>query len=187
VSAEEFGGYRANIVTYTLAWIAHHSGGGIDLHRIWAQQGIDEQLAGLITAACPGVHRLIVNSDGVNVTEWCRQEKCWNRIKASDLGLPTPMKRLLQQWRENMAERNGEENGEAIDRVVALGGEVWLSLAKWARETRNLEGTQRTVASTLARTISSNRRPSARQAEEGERALATARKKGFKLPALQPV
>ena len=30
VSSQDFGGYRANIVTYTLAWIAHHSGGGVD-------------------------------------------------------------------------------------------------------------------------------------------------------------
>ena len=33
VSGQEFGGYRANIVTYTLAWIAHHSGGGVDLRH----------------------------------------------------------------------------------------------------------------------------------------------------------
>src|SRR5205085_2146933 len=81
------------------------------------------------------------------------------------------------------AETNGDVNGEVIDRVIALGGEVWLSLAKWGRETRNLEPPQRTVASGLARTINSNRRPSPRQAVEGENALDAARKKGFKLPA----
>ena len=58
VSAQDFGGYRANIVTYTLAWISHHAGGGIDLRKIWAQQGIDPQLSELITAVCPGVHSL---------------------------------------------------------------------------------------------------------------------------------
>jgi hypothetical protein len=187
VSAKEFGGYRANIVTYTLAWIAHHSGGGIDLHRIWAQQGIDEQLTDLITAACPGVHRLIVNSDGVNVTEWCKQEKCWSRIKGSDLGLSATWMRLLQRWRESNAASNGEENGEAIERVIALGGDAWLSLARWGRATRNLEAAHRAVASALARTINSSRRPSARLAAQGERALAAARDKGFRLLSLQPV
>jgi len=55
-----------------------------------------------------------------------------------------------------------------------------LSLAKWARETRNLEGWQRTTASGIARTISSKRRPSVKQAAEGEKMLEEAQKKGFK-------
>jgi hypothetical protein len=187
VSGHEFGGYRANIVTCTLAWIAHHSGGGIDLRKIWAQQGIDQQMSDLIAAACPAVHKLIVNSDGVNVTEWCKQEKCWNRIKGSDLGLSTPWKRVLQQWRDSKVATNGDGNGEVIDRVIALGGDLWLSLAMWARETRNLEVPQRTVASSLARTINSERRPSAKQASEGEVILVAARKKGFRPPVLQTV
>src|SRR5262249_14421949 len=147
------GGYRANIVTYTLAWIAHHSGGGIDLRKIWAEQMLDEQMTDLITAVCPAVHKLIVNSDGVNVTEWWKQERCWSRIKGSDLGLSATWKRVLQQWRESKAATNGDVNGEAIERVVTLGGDLWLSLARWGRETRNLEATHRNVASGLARTI----------------------------------
>ena len=184
VSAQEFGGYRANIVTYTLAWIVHQSHGAVDLRNIWAHQGIDVQMTELITAVCPAVHKLIVNSHGVNVTEWCKQENCWNLIKASDLGLPAPLKRLLQMWRESKVATNGEGNGEVIDWVVALGAEVWASLAKWAKETRKLETAQRTIASTLARTINSSRRPSAKQAAEGETVLAAARKKGFRIPSL---
>jgi hypothetical protein len=187
VSGQEFGGYRANIVTYTLAWIAHHSGGGIDLRKIWAQQSIDQQMADLITAVCPAVHKLIVNSDGVNVTEWCKQERCWSRIKSGDLGLSAYWKRVLQQWRDSKVPTNGDGNGEVIDRIVSLGGDLWLSLARWARETRGLEDSQRSVASTLARTINSSRRPSARQANEGEAALVAARKKGFKMPVPHPV
>jgi hypothetical protein len=187
VSAQEFGGYRANIVAYTLAWIAHHSGGGIDLRQIWAQQGIDQQMTDMITAACPGVHKLIVNSSGVNVTEWCKQEACWNRIKSNDLGLSTTCRRMLQQWRESKVASHGEENGEAIDRVIALGGDVWLSLVRWAKETGSLEAAQWTIASLLARKINSSKRPSARQAAEGEEVLATAREKGFRIPVLQTV
>src|SRR5262249_14999920 len=128
VSGQEFGGYRANIVTYTLAWIAHQSGGWIDLRKIWAAQGIDQQMTDLITAVCPAVHKHIINSGGANVTEWCKQEACWNRIKGSDLGLSVSWKRVLQQWRESKAGNNGEGEGEAVGRVVALGAEAWLAL-----------------------------------------------------------
>jgi hypothetical protein len=66
-----------------------------------------------------------------------------------------------------------------VDRVVKLGAETWLSLAKWARETRSLDGWQRTVASGIAQAISSKKRPSLKQAIEGEKVLEEARRKGF--------
>jgi len=38
VSAQEYGGYRANIVAYTIAWLAEKSGRRIDLETIWNNQ-----------------------------------------------------------------------------------------------------------------------------------------------------
>jgi hypothetical protein len=186
VSRQELGGYRANIVTYTLAWIAHHSGGGIDLGAIWDQQAIDDQITNLITAACPAVHKLIINSSGANVTEWCKQENCWSRIKGSDLGLSDKWRRVLQQWRDAKV-ASDEECPEVIKQAIARGADLWLALAKWGKETRHLDDAHRSVASTLARTINANRRPSERQAVEGEKALTAAQKKGFKAPTLRPV
>jgi len=130
VSGQQFGGYRANIVTYTLAWIVHHAGGGIDLQKIWSQQGIDPQLADLVTPVCPAVHRLIIDSGGVNVTEWCKADACWARIRGNDVGLSHQWKRVFQQWRESKVSAHGEEHGEVVERVIALGAEVWLSLAR---------------------------------------------------------
>ena len=54
----KFGGYKANIVTYTTAWLAHTLKNGIDLQKVWADQGIGEQLSGLITAIRPGGLRI---------------------------------------------------------------------------------------------------------------------------------
>jgi hypothetical protein len=92
---------------------------------------------------------------------------------------------MLQQRRDSNVASHGEENGETIDRVIALGGEVWLSLVRWARETASLDAAQLSIASLLARKINNSRRPSARQAAEGEVVLATARKMGFRIPELQ--
>jgi len=126
VSGMEFGGYRANIVTYTLAWIAHHAGEGIDLREIWARQEIDEDLSHLIEAVCPGVHKLIIDSGGLNVTEGCKSEAYWVKIRSHDLWLLPPGKRILEDVRARAASinRNGSVNGndgQLIDRVVALG------------------------------------------------------------------
>ncbi len=184
VSGHEFGGYRANIVTYTLAWIAHHSDRGVDLNDIWSRQALDEQTSELINAACPAIHKLIVNSGGANVTEWCKQDACWDRIRGNDLGLAEKWNRLLEKWSESKIA--GDSDGDLVNRVVAIGGDTWLSLARWGKETQKLEDAHRSVASTLARTINSSRRPSVHQATEGEKALSIARKHGFKLGARQP-
>ena len=181
VSSQDFGGYRANIVTYTLAWIAHHSGGGVDLSEIWTQQGITDQMTDLITAACPSIHNLIVDSGGANVTEWCKQDACWSRIRGNSLGLADKWNRVLKQWRDSKA-ADGKDGGAIIERVIAMGGDMWLALARWGKETRHLEDAHKSVASMLARTINSSRRPSERQATEGEKILAAAKKKGFKIP-----
>ena len=96
VSGLKFGGYKANIVTYATAWLAHTMKDGIDLQKVWADQGIDEQLSGLITAICPGVNDLIIASEGRNVGEWCKSESCWSRIRSNDLGLSAHWKRRDQ-------------------------------------------------------------------------------------------
>ncbi len=121
------------------------------------------------------------------MTEWCKSDACWTCIRNSDLNLSAPWKRVLQQWRDSRVSSNGEENGAAIDRVVALGADIWLSLARWGRETRGLESWQNTVASGIARAINSRKRPSAKQAADGESALGEARKKGCRLSMPQTV
>ncbi len=96
VSGLKFGGYKANIVTYATAWLAHSMKNGVNLQKVWADQGIDEQLSGLITAVCPGVNELILASEGRNVGEWCKSESCWSRIRSNDLGLSSHWKRVIR-------------------------------------------------------------------------------------------
>jgi AIPR protein len=89
VQAEQFGGYRANIVTYTLAYISSRTSQGIDLDIIWKQQSIPVIVQEAIRFVARQVHQTIVNSpDGRNVTEWCKQENCWKTIRELDIELP---------------------------------------------------------------------------------------------------
>jgi hypothetical protein len=88
VQSEEFGGYRANIVTYTLAYLSYKAGQDIDLNRIWKQQNLPPSLEQAIRVVSRQVHQVIVNPpDGRNVTEWCKKESCWKVIQA----IPTEM------------------------------------------------------------------------------------------------
>lgn len=82
VDDEKFGGYRANIVTYTLAYLSHKEQSSIDLDDIWKQQNITSKLREIIQLTSIQIHKMIANPpDGRNVTEWCKKEDCWSRIQ----------------------------------------------------------------------------------------------------------
>ena len=81
------GGYRANIVAYTLALlneIAKEKRRSVDVQRIWKNQRIDDELASVIAIVAKAVHDEIVTPpNGIsNVTEWCKKDECWNRIRS---------------------------------------------------------------------------------------------------------
>ena len=82
VQNEQFGGYRANIVTYTLAYLSDIHQETIDLDAIWKQQSITPLLQESIRQVSKNVHQIITNPPGGrNVTEWCKKEACWNAIQ----------------------------------------------------------------------------------------------------------
>jgi AIPR protein len=84
VQNEQFGGYRANIVTYTLAYLSDTSQERIDLDAIWKQQSITPELERSIRLVSRRVHQIITNPpDGRNVTEWCKKEACWHSVRSS--------------------------------------------------------------------------------------------------------
>ena len=61
VQQQQYGGYRANIVTYTLAFISYKSAQRIDLERIWKDQALTAILENEIIAVSKFVQQLIVN------------------------------------------------------------------------------------------------------------------------------
>ena len=78
-----FGGYRANIVTYTLAYLSHATTKRIDLDRVWREQGITPALAKAIEDIGRLVHQKLVNPPPgrKNVTEWCKRKECWEVVR----------------------------------------------------------------------------------------------------------
>ena len=89
VQQQEFGGYRANIVAYTIAWLSWRTGMRIDLDAIWRQQEISPTLADAIKRVSRGIHAVIVNPPGgKNVTEWCKREPCWEHARLIKVELP---------------------------------------------------------------------------------------------------
>ena len=61
VQQQQYGGYRANIVTYTLAFLSFKTAQRINLERIWKEQGLTPALEQEIISVSRLVHESIVN------------------------------------------------------------------------------------------------------------------------------
>lgn len=83
------GGYLANIATYTIALMAEHIKSELgklekfDLGVIWQEQCVPPDLLNKLTSLAEEVTKCITKPDQgyANVTQWCKQEKCWKNLK----------------------------------------------------------------------------------------------------------
>jgi hypothetical protein len=86
VSAQPwYGGYRANIVAYTLATlgeITKRRKSSVDFQRVWTSQAVDEVLSEALAIIANSVNDVITTPpQGIsNITEWAKKEGCWSRL-----------------------------------------------------------------------------------------------------------
>jgi hypothetical protein len=194
VSRQKFGGYRANIVTYTLAWLSHHTARRVDLAAIWAAQTVTPVLAAAIENICVAVHRHITAPpDGQDVKEWCKKEACWTQFRDTAITLPGALeKELITRERADL-ERTGpaleeirtEEELQVEQAVIAIPADTWFQIAAWAKDTQSLLPWQRGLAFSLGRLAKSEKAPSRKQASQGVRILDEARGLGFRGEAVE--
>jgi hypothetical protein len=188
VSRQRFGGYRANIVTYTLAWLSHRTARRVDLDAIWAAQTLPDPLAEFIELLSLRAHQHITTPPGgQNVTEWCKKEKCWEQFRDMDVALPASVdeglvtrERAARRSEHTLDSQTSAIEAEMIARVAAIQAETWFGLAAWAKDTQTLMPWQRSLSFSLGRLADSGRPPSRKQAAHGEKILSEARALGFR-------
>ena len=187
VQDQQFGGYRANIVTYALALISHKTSQRIDLERIWRAQDISAALADFIAEVARKVHAAIISPpDGRNVTEWCKREECWKRTLELPVEVPQAVQvELISVDRESARSIDRGINGadaadrKVIEEVARVPAETWFKISQWAKETNNLESWQRSLAYDLGKLAGRGKDPSRKQATQALSILHESRKLGF--------
>lgn len=92
VSSLRLGGYRANVVAYSVALLSERSNQRIDLERVWRQQALDPELEDAVLDLAPRIWDVLVDTpNGGNVTEWAKKPACWQRVQALPWQLPAPV------------------------------------------------------------------------------------------------
>lgn len=89
VSSQDWynGGYRANIVAYSLAVLSEitkRHKKSLDFQRVWNAQGVNTTLEQALTVIAKAVNDDITKpTQGIsNISEWCKKDACWTRIQA---------------------------------------------------------------------------------------------------------
>lgn len=189
VQQQQYGGYRANIVTYTLAFVSYKSAQRIDLERIWKEQALTAVLENEIIAVSKFVQKLIVNPPGgANVGEWCKKEKCWQTIRDYQYELSEALqKEFVSIARPTISTAPATssidslttEEQALIDEAAAIPAETWFAISRWAKETKNFQPWQRSLLFSVGSLIGRGQKPSIKQATHAMKAYKAAFEKGF--------
>lgn len=189
VQKQQYGGYRANIVTYTLAFLSFKTAQRIDLDRIWKEQSITPSMESEIIVISRFVQRLIVNPPGgANIGEWCKKEKCWQAIREYDYVISDVLQSELlsvarpavgNQPATKSIESLTEEELALIDETAAIPAKTWFALSRWAKETKNFQPWQRSLLFSVGTLVGRGQKPSIKQATHAIKAYKEATKKGF--------
>lgn len=139
------GGYRANVVAYTIAKLVrlieeNAPGKSLDALRIWRQQGISPALKEQLKLIARSMYQVITSpEEGLeNVTEWAKKELAWQRAQSKRVELLPEFEAELI-LREQVDEiRKAAIETARIDRgisniaaVVATKPAVWREVRWW--------------------------------------------------------
>nr|WP_242692310.1 AIPR family protein [Aridibaculum aurantiacum] len=182
ITAKKLGGYKANVVSYTIAILSFKTGQKLDLETIWQQQELNDDLRAIINRLIDVVweHIMSPSKSGMNITEWCKRQECWLtlRDKHFDTGM---LKNHLVLYGGNgmQAEALTEQEIKMIEEASTVKAETWFALAKWAKENNLFSPFDRKLSYNLGIIESRGKGMSVKQAKNGIRILQLSKKEGF--------
>ena len=189
IGKQGYGGYRSQIVTYTLALLAYTVDGRIDLDRIWREQEIPSVLEDFIVAISVKVFKHITNpAQRQNIAEWCKKEVCWTTCQKLTVTTPPALKKELVTWAEAEARDKAglvarQADAEKVATIRAVDSATWTRLSEWAKENDYLAPGQRQAALTMGRFVSQGKALNEKQANTALTLMDEAEALGFKREA----
>lgn len=186
------GGYKANVVAYTMALIKHmlgkwYPGRVLNLQRIWQAQKCPDVLMQQLTILAEEVYYTITSPARSiqNVTQWCKQPACWESVKQISCD-PVPKFESMLLGSERQKEIKKEARRERlldneIDNmkfVYELGEEYWKQMETWLRSHR-IATPAETKALKYATKISAGFFPDERQSKSLMKLREKAMAEGF--------
>ena len=139
------GGYRANIIYYTIAQFrrlihSQYQGMDLDLMLIWNKQSVPEQVGSVLIALAELVLLKITDPSRkvANVTQWCKRNDCWEDVKKINLNIPEDIENyLITIDEQKVAQRSAKKEQKVVNEiqiqttVVNYPVEMWKKLSEF--------------------------------------------------------
>lgn len=185
-------GYRANIVTYSIALLhklikSKYSGLDLDLQMIWNRQQIPDTITNELVKITKLVFESITdpNRGTINVTQWCKRDACWDAIKKIDVKFNDEFVKMLES-QESVKEAEKEANKDQRFRsevevqawVLNQGADYWTRLSDFIKSKRITPSPKQSTALKYAMKIPTMF-PSAYQSQQLLDLLEEAKANGF--------
>ncbi len=149
VSLQEWyqGGYRANIVYYTLARFIESiksSHKAFDYSKIWALQEVPEALIDELISLAAKTHQHLISppqGSPSNVTEYAKTEKCWELYLKTPYAHSSSIDFLCVTKAAESAREKEAANGAKLESIIDLqtsllgkGSEFWSSVLDYSSQ-----------------------------------------------------
>ncbi|WP_156861004.1 AIPR family protein [Casimicrobium huifangae] len=146
------GGYRANIVTFTIAKLAQMiaeqgAGNALNVQSIWRTQAISPALSAQLKVIARAMYSVITAPEqGLeNVTEWCKKELAWQRAHQQRISLISefaaelvPEADELQRKEDAIGVARIDSDIAAITEVMNYKASNWRKLRDWGIQSNEL-------------------------------------------------
>ena len=120
---QEDRGYKAQIVTYTIAWLVNHlqaQGQEIDLNLVWQRQEFPVEIGEVLRQIAPQVAATVKNAPPQmkNVGEYCKQQACWASVSGSRYVFQGSLEGMTVGREEAELARKAAIEAQKVDRDI---------------------------------------------------------------------
>lgn len=134
-------GYRANIVTYSIALLhillqRQYKDKVLDLMSIWNRQEVSNSVTEALELITEKVFYKITSPDRptINVTQWCKRDACWKGVQEMNIEIPISIKNVLINKSDvKVAEKAARADQKIISGVEAQKKILHYSAEQWQR------------------------------------------------------
>ncbi len=132
------GGYRANIVTYSISYLSYiieKQNKFLNFDLIWVIQELPQRLFDILEIIAEQIHEDITNppEGNANVSSWAKKEDCWEKIQTLDIKVDIDSFLLLDK-EESKYNKKEEKKEKKLDTSIEIESFVFkLEKEKWQK------------------------------------------------------
>lgn len=132
------GGFKANVVAYTLSYLYRRYEGRFDFAAIWQGQfnGVSEGMRDAIATVAKHAYRHITDPKvGTNPSEWAKKEQCWAEFSKMDISVKLGQSDGILGG-AGLAGSKNKPATLAVNETLAPGmasPSDWIKMAQWAQ------------------------------------------------------